>query len=333
MSQAKPLQAPGRIVSIYSYRRGTGRSTLAASLGCMLAKQTSGGRGTLLIDMEVSTPSLHYLFAEHAGKSGSPHSRASAMDTEPGTIELLLEVQNLVGRLKVGFLDAPQPKEEARELLAGVDIARYIVPTDIPGLHIMKAGIFNSEFQHKVGRFSFDEIEQKSPEALAVIADRLREMYDYVVIDSSSGMDDFANAALSSFTDTLVLLMTLNHQNLKAAPDAVLSVLRANPYAVILPVPARVDLAIVQKYLAWRHGVEGFEGQFLALFRQLYRLGDDASLGAYFDRICLPYCRQYSFGEEIPPLVETGPQKSALLAAYERLAAVIVSGEHAWRVT
>lgn len=338
MADAKTSQPPGRIVSIYSYRRGTGRSTLAASLGCMLAKQTSGGRGTLVIDMEVSTPSLHYLFSDYAGKSRSPHSRASAMDTEPGTIELLLEVQRLVSGLRKHFLEPPQSKEDAARLLAPINLTAYIVPTTIAGLSVMKAGCFNSEFQHKVGRYRIDDIYEKSPHALEVIADRLRQMYDYIVIDCSSGLDKFASTALSAFTDTLVHLMTLNNQNLKEASDIILSVLHANPHAVILPVPARVDLMARDRYLASRHGrteVEGgFEGQFLAFFRRLYSLGEDASLSHYFDQICLPHSPPYSFGEEIPPLVETGSQqKSDLLTAYERLLAVIVSAKHTWQTT
>jgi MinD-like ATPase involved in chromosome partitioning or flagellar assembly len=53
------------IVSLHSFRGGTGKSNLTASLACSLVQQ---GERVAIVDMDVQSAGLHVLFGLDAGK-------------------------------------------------------------------------------------------------------------------------------------------------------------------------------------------------------------------------------------------------------------------------
>jgi MinD-like ATPase involved in chromosome partitioning or flagellar assembly len=53
------------IVSLHSFRGGTGKSNLTASLACSLVQR---GERVAIVDMDVQSAGLHVLFGLDAGK-------------------------------------------------------------------------------------------------------------------------------------------------------------------------------------------------------------------------------------------------------------------------
>jgi hypothetical protein len=66
-------------------------------------------------------------------------------------------------------------------------------------------------------------------------------VYDYVLIDSRTGVSDTSGICTMQMPDTLVVCFTLNHQSIKGALAVAHSVKEARPEMRIFPVPMRID--------------------------------------------------------------------------------------------
>ena len=53
-------KAPGKIITFYSYKGGTGRSMALANIAWLLA---SGGQNVLVVDWDLEAPGLHRYFS------------------------------------------------------------------------------------------------------------------------------------------------------------------------------------------------------------------------------------------------------------------------------
>ena len=51
---------PGRIITFYSYKGGTGRTMALANVACLLAE--THGRPVLVVDWDLEAPGLHRFF-------------------------------------------------------------------------------------------------------------------------------------------------------------------------------------------------------------------------------------------------------------------------------
>jgi len=58
-------EQPGRIITFYSYKGGTGRSMALANTACLLARSLVGKSVRILVmDWDLEAPGLHRYFAE-----------------------------------------------------------------------------------------------------------------------------------------------------------------------------------------------------------------------------------------------------------------------------
>ena len=70
MSSTSDARTPGRIITFYSYKGGTGRSMALANVACLLARGVRGHSGqsatpdqrVLVIDWDLEAPGLHRYF-------------------------------------------------------------------------------------------------------------------------------------------------------------------------------------------------------------------------------------------------------------------------------
>lgn len=138
-----------QIISIHSFRGGTGKSNTAANLAAMLAKQ---GHRVCVIDTDIQSPGIHILFGLDGEEVGSSlndflwHGRAIeevALDVTPddvransGTIFLVpssIKPGEITRVLREGY-DARQLTEGLRRLLTGLSLDYLLIDTH-PGLN------------------------------------------------------------------------------------------------------------------------------------------------------------------------------------------------------
>jgi cellulose biosynthesis protein BcsQ len=90
---APELKIPGKIITFYSYKGGTGRTMALANVACLLAKRHKErtSKGVLMIDWDLEAPGLHRFFQHNFNKRfASISDQDKALDKEPGLTILTL---------------------------------------------------------------------------------------------------------------------------------------------------------------------------------------------------------------------------------------------------
>lgn len=200
-------------------------------------------------------------------------------------------------------------QELADNFFAELDTGKYTLQTDIPSLQLMKAGCFDRSYSARINTFEWESLYTTQPSFFGAFADCLASRYDFVLIDSRTGLTDISGICTALMPDTLIAVFTPNHQNV----EGVLEVVRQasgyrnrsddlRPYRVF-PLVSRVELSELKLNDAWRFGdtaedVKGYQPEFERLFTEIYGL-TDCDLTAYFDEAQIQYVPYYAFGEKI----------------------------------
>src|SRR5262245_19272311 len=125
-----PVQS-GDIITFYSYTGGTGRTMALANVASMLPQRCGAGQEVLMIDWSLDSPGLHRYFCESAGAAAAEVAR-------PGLLELF---ETLAAE------SANLTPETAFERVRPDD---FVIPTDVPGLSLLKSGRFDAEYFTRV---------------------------------------------------------------------------------------------------------------------------------------------------------------------------------------
>jgi WD40 repeat protein len=303
----------GRISTFYSYKGGTGRTMGLANVAWILA---SKGKRVLAIDWDLEAPGLHRYFA--------PLLADPKLASSPGLIDFLLEY----------WIAATHPSEDdddPRWFERYADLAGLALPVlaDFPGggrLDVIGAGQQDGGYAERVTSFDWKAFYASFGGAgfLDLTFDRLRAEYDYVLIDSRTGVSDTAGICTVQLPDSLVVFFTLNNQSIEGASAIAHDALTqrrgvGRPRLAVFPVPSRIDL---------------FERDKLEIRRSLVRERftdlldlDDAARKRYFAEIELLYVPFYSYEEQLATIVDRPNQHASLLGSLERLTGHVSAGE------
>src|SRR5262245_30188802 len=127
---------PSQVITFYSYTGGAGRSMAVANVACLLARHCQPDRGVLMVDWNLESPSLHRFFRDCVQKwAGAPEHSEHKLDEQVGLLDLFVELEELVPT------SGPEA-ESSPEILDRVELGRFVIPTDIPSLSLLKAGRF-----------------------------------------------------------------------------------------------------------------------------------------------------------------------------------------------
>ena len=128
----------GQIITFYSYKGGTGRSMALANTACILAERLAGNEsnGILMVDWDLEAPGLHRYFRRKFLAS-------KAIDEGSGLIDLFYDLDRKVDLYIEGNRDNSQSlatEQAARDVVKQIDLSRYVLPTTIPNLSLLKVG-------------------------------------------------------------------------------------------------------------------------------------------------------------------------------------------------
>jgi cellulose biosynthesis protein BcsQ len=135
---------PGEIITFYSYKGGTGRSMALANVGCLLAMRESqkGRNNILLVDWDLEAPGLHRFFRDqfkHALHDVGDYS--AALNQHQGLIDLFVKIQSQLRTLPSAREEPPPETEQV--LRDSIRLEDFILESDLPHLHFLKAGRFD----------------------------------------------------------------------------------------------------------------------------------------------------------------------------------------------
>lgn len=277
----------GRILTFYSYKGGVGRTMALANVGYILAVRKFK---VLAIDWDLEAPGLHHYF---------PGGRNVH---QPGLIDHFLAAQAAAGHHQ------PSP-------------AANIVPSGMPSLDLLTAGCMDSSYPHKVASFDWVRLFNEHRCTVTGFGEFLTTLYDFVLIDSRTGVSDTAGICTAVLPDKLVTLFAPNEQNrigLTETLPRILQYRRSSPDErplIVFPVPSRFDQQDLPRHQGY---LQQFRQDMTRVFRDEYGL-ESCDLRAYFNDVLLPYIPYYSYGERIVADSEEPDYPGSLRAAYQRL--------------
>jgi WD40 repeat protein/MinD-like ATPase involved in chromosome partitioning or flagellar assembly len=193
----------GRVITFYSYKGGTGRTMLLANVAWILA---AAGRRVLVIDWDLEAPGLHHYF--------TPFLLDPRLADSEGLIDLIVHYASEA-------VSVPEGDDKADARLARMaDPTNYTVALDwrFPDkgvLHLLPAGRQNASYSTRVNSFDWRHFYEGLDGA--AFFDHLRERvgaaYDYVLIDSRTGVSDTSGICSVQMPDTVVACFTANEQS------------------------------------------------------------------------------------------------------------------------
>lgn len=297
----------GKIVSFYSYKGGTGRSMAMANVAWLLA---SRGQRVLVIDWDLEAPGLHRYF--------EPFLADKSLENSTGLIDFVLEFASAA---------VSQTKEEAQPdwYLEYANILAHAMPVawdfPTPGLlHMVPAGRQDSAYAVRVNSFDWKQFYEKLGGGiwLEAVKRQMRERYDFILIDSRTGVSDTSGVCTVQMPDQLVVCFTLNQQSMAGASAVAYSALQqrrapdGSPTLRVWPLPMRVEDA---------------EQERLELARAIARTRFSRVLGhlspseqdRYWGDIEVAYYPLYAYEEILAVFGDRPRQSRSLLASMEKL--------------
>lgn len=313
----------GAVISFYSYKGGVGRTLAAANIGAILANSARArGERILLVDFDLEAPGLHVFFAE---------GMTAAQRKAPGVIEYFEELSSkLVGPPSryAGILENRRTIEEI------LPLEPYIQADVLPGLDLMLSNPDSREYRKRVTEFDWAAFWRNYPAATHAFRESLERRYRYVLIDSRTGYSDVSGLCSAILPEKLVIVFSLNRQNLKGAIEVARRSVAfrersddIRPLA-IYPLAGRVDSeAETKERERW---LREFEDAFEDCFRKIYR-DQECRLGDYFKNYLIPYSGYYSYGEKLVLLHEDISRVGGMRRAYEDFSRLLVESEYPWQ--
>jgi MinD-like ATPase involved in chromosome partitioning or flagellar assembly/tetratricopeptide (TPR) repeat protein len=316
----------GRIITFYSYKGGAGRTMALANTAWILA---SSGKSVLVVDWDLDAPGLdRYLH---------PFLSESRLRSTPGVLELVSRSTQFMLQA-LNMADQTRPIERDSALSAAVDAwasdgiafnsCLIQVDWEFPAggqLYFLPAGTKNRGYLSAFSQFDWKPFVE-GPLATRFLEGLKREFvgsFDYVLVDSPTGLNDISDICTVMLPHTLVTCFTPSSQSIEGAAGVAERIdhMYSNRDIWILPVPMRVESAEADRLDAAR-------GHFQDRFDRIVRKHiTDRAPEEYWGNVEIPYRPVYSYEETLAPFREQAGDPKSLLAAYERLTEVITDGQ------
>ncbi|MBL8517922.1 MAG: tetratricopeptide repeat protein [Betaproteobacteria bacterium] len=330
----------GEVITFYSYKGGTGRTMALANVACLLSRASKGQDRILVIDWDLEAPGLHHYFADRvAGRFGQGATAISEYSQHAGLVELFSGYQNKLLSVDWRALAEQQEDGEISALLADSRLDDHVIRTDVPNVHLLKAGAFYAGYASRMGMLDWERMFAAQPRFFTAFASALASRFRYVLIDSRTGLSDTSGICTMLLPEKLVVVFTPSRQSLEGVSDRVR---RAVEYRrssedyrplIVYPLPSRIDSTRDALRAIWRNGdaqVEGYEPLFKQTLAAAYDL-DDCDLTAYFNDVQVQHSPDFAFGERIAVQMDDSTEdRFSVAKSYEALLRWVTDSVHPW---
>ncbi|WP_051203238.1 KGGVGR-motif variant AAA ATPase [Hugenholtzia roseola] len=301
-------------VSFYSYKGGVGRTQLlvnAASYLCFYKHKK-----ILMLEWDLEAPGLHYYF----GKKNTDIA-------QEGLIEILEKYMSLAHR------GSKLQKEELPFFTEQNIVKDLIVSKNGQGkVDLIPCANYSQEgFNQKINDFDWKEFTEMRDGNVFIdfLKTKLKEFkYDYVFIDSRTGIADYSGLCNILLPDVNVIVIAPTYQNFEGSLK-IAKAISEHPYLkegnrkpFILPILSRIDNS-AENYEKW---IEDFETDFgfvceVLLDDKLKAFKTQVFRDLYVPQTALLYNRKVALGENLLFDREARPKNELSLAKnYENIA-------------
>jgi cellulose biosynthesis protein BcsQ len=292
----------GQIITFYSYKGGVGRTMALANVAVLLSQW---GYKVLMIDWDLEAPGLENFFKDfiHPDKVTLQKGVIDILDAySDGKRECVPGWRNLI--LSIGV-------QHSRE-----------------NLYLLTAGRRDNGYFHKVRSLDVGQFytEKNGGAFIEKLRNEWKKEYDFILVDSRTGITDIGGICTVHLPDVLVALFTATKQGFYGALNVVqkaniarqkLPVERLS--LVTIPIPSRFDtmteFKISQKWLdIFSRDLDDVYANWLPTSVKKREM---------LEHTKIPYVSYFSFGEKLPVIEHGTSDPSGLGYAYESLAALI----------
>jgi cellulose biosynthesis protein BcsQ/class 3 adenylate cyclase len=294
-----------QIVTFYSFKGGVGRTMALANIALLLAQW---GKRVLIVDWDLEAPGLEHYLSEFADPA--------AVAKRPGVLDLLFAAaENGANASVEAWNSAPLPIS----LNANTGL-----------LHFIGSGTRDTDYFTKLRSLDVDSFYTRHGGGLILeqVRSSWKKNYDYVLLDSRTGITDFGGICTIHLPDVLVLLFTATQQSLTGVIDVAKRAGELRQKMPVdrlslscLPIPSRFDTStehqISQAWLSY----------FAEKLEPLYRewLPIEVDVRKFLETIKIPYIPYFSFGERLAVLEQGTTDPAGLGYSYESIAAVLAN--------
>jgi MinD-like ATPase involved in chromosome partitioning or flagellar assembly len=299
----------GTIVTFYSYKGGTGRTMALANTAWILA---AGGKRVLTVDWDLEAPGLHRFF--------HPFLDPSTLGATSGVIELIrdfAEAATIPGR----------PSGDWHKDYARIRQHAVSLQWDFPDggtLDFVSAGRQDRTYSAIVSNFDWDNFFDRlnGGQFFDAVREDMKEHYDYILVDSRTGISDIADICTVLLPDVLVDCFTLSGQSIDGAAAVARNITeRFHERKIrVLPVPMRIDEGEKEKVDAGRWLAR-------AKFDRMPQGLSAEEMARYWGSVEIPYRSYYNYEETLATFGDETGLTTSLLSAFERLTSVISDSE------
>lgn len=297
----------GAILTFYSYKGGTGRSMTVANTAWILA---ASGLRVLAVDWDLEAPGLHRYF--------QPFLADPNLSGSPGVIDL-------VWRFAEATIDTETPDEPGwHDELANISPYAMSIEHDFPDagtIDFVPAGRQDATYSALVSQFDWNNFYDRLGGGgfLEAMKRNMRSRYDYVLIDSRTGLSDTAGICTVQLPDILVNCFSLSNQAIHGADAVARSVNRQRQHGDlrIFPVPMRVEDGEQDKLESSRDYARALFGRYLTHVPDPER---------YWGEVEVPYKSFYAYEEILATVGDRPRQENTVLAATERIVGYLTDG-------
>ncbi|MEU9616967.1 FxSxx-COOH system tetratricopeptide repeat protein [Streptomyces sp. NPDC048209] len=303
-------EKPGEIVTFYSYKGGTGRTMALANVAWILA---SNGKSVLVVDWDLEAPGLHRYF--------HPFLLDKELQSTSGVLDLLWDFA--FAALDREGDDGPGWHEAFADPLEHAVSLRWQFP-DNGHIDLLCAGKQNRSFGQRVNSFDWHSFYNRLGGGAFIesLREQMARAYDYVLIDSRTGLSDTSGICTIQLPDTLIACFTMSTQSISGCANVVESVMRrrADRAVRVLPVPMRVESGEADRLEESRDWAQWS-------FRHAFPPDSTMDVERYWGDVEVPYRSLYAYEELLATVGDRPQQEDTLLAAFERLTTHLTRGE------
>jgi cellulose biosynthesis protein BcsQ len=292
----------GKVLTFYSYKGGVGRSMALANVAVLLA---SNGHKILVVDWDLEAPGIEQYFRGHIDE------RKERKEHRHGVVDLM----------------------QARGRDSELDWRKCITRAVVRGseIHILGAGQRSPAYANALASLSWKDLFANHD--LGRYLEQLRTewsaAYDFVLVDSRTGITDIGGICTIHLPDIVIALFTSNEQSLAGVVQVMRDARREHAALpvdrsrlLILPLPARDESQ------SEHQRSEEWYARFARELDEFYRDWLPAKLTAAeaLDILRIPYKAYWSFGEPLPVIEEGISRPTSLGYAYALVASLVESG-------
>lgn len=268
------------------------------------------GYKTLIVDWDLEAPGLEHFFKNYLN--------LETVVENSGVVDLLESVPNSAD-------EDSEPALDWRSLLVSIQIPESKIP-----LYLLTAGNRGNGYFGKLRNFDIETFysEKQGGQFIEQLRNEWKSTYDFVLIDSRTGITDIGGICTIQLPDVLVLLFTATDQGFEGVLNVARKALQGRQKLPVdrlrllsIPIPTRFDtdkeFQTAQKWLT----------DFAEQLSEIYAdwLPKNIKARDFLETTKLPYVAYFSFGEKLAVVEQGTNDPTGLGYSYETLSAIIAN--------